>query len=70
MASKKNSKGLSKKDVKRILPNHSTQDIFDEKEHYEFSQWCVNNEDTLNELEKKDVTTSEKFTATGIKELK
>ena len=70
MASKKNSKGLTKKDENRILPNHSIQDIFNEKEHYEFSQWCVSNENTLNALEKKDITTSEKFTATAIKKLK
>lgn len=66
MASKKKVKGLTKKDENRILPNHSTQDMFDEKEHYEFSQWCVSNEDTLNALEKKDITTSEKCTVTAI----
>ena len=67
MASKKKVKGLTKKDENRILLNHSTQDMFDEKEHYEFSQWCVSNEDTLNALEKKDITTSEKFTVTATK---
>lgn len=63
MSSKKKIRGIKKEDEKKILPNDTMQDTFDKKEHEEFSQWCVSNEDMLNALEKESSISIPKFAA-------